>query len=143
MSPADLRVRHEQVLLVVPAEPVMWVLIRMAASALAATLDFSYDAIEDLRLAVTELCSSCAANALEDATCVCRFELEPDHLELHCTVSPVRDTPDPGDELRVMSRLDLSRQLIRATVDDFAIRDVEGDSRSAYLRKRRFPSTNV
>jgi serine/threonine-protein kinase RsbW len=140
MSPADLQVRHEQVLLVVPAKPVMWVLIRMAASALASSLDFSYDAIEDLRLAVTELCSSCAANALDDATCVCRFELGPDYVELHCTISPVRDAPDPSDEVRAISTLGLSRQLIQATADEFAIREVEGDSRSAYLRKQRYLS---
>ena len=47
--------------LVVPARPEYVRLLRAVAASLAARLDFTYDRIEDLRLAVSEACSTLLA----------------------------------------------------------------------------------
>ena len=128
-----------QVVLTVPARPEMWPVVRMTASALASQLDFPFEAVEDLRLAVTELCNSCAFDAGSGATCECQFEIANTHFEMHCQVSPVTESqsqPSP-QEHPLMSVLDLSRQILRATVDEFEIQPANDGMRQGYLLKER------
>jgi len=129
-----------QVLLVVPARPEMWPVVRMTATALASQVDFPFDGIEDLRLAVTELCSSCALDASGDATCECRFEISDSQFEMHCQVSPVVETQPPSEDHPLMSVQDLSRQILRATVDEFEIQPANDGMRYGHLRKERVSS---
>lgn len=137
VSAAQVSVTNEQVLLVVPAKPEMWSIVRMTASALAARLDFTVDEVEDLRLAVTELCTSCSGGATSVAQCECRFELSSEGVELRLTVYPAIDRAEPDNELRLMSTLDLSRQILQATVDEYSIGEVVEGQRTGYLRKLR------
>lgn len=135
MTTADVGVRHDQVILVVPAKPEMWAIVRMTASALATRLDFSFEEVEDLRLAVTELCGSCAVDAEPSAQCECRFELFDSCLQLHCRVSPIGPADTEQEEFRLLSTLELSSQILRATVDSHEIRPLEGDVRQGFLSK--------
>lgn len=136
MPKSELGVRNDQVLLVVPAKPEMWAIVRMTASALAARLDFSFEEVEDLRLAVTELCGTCAVDAEPTAQCECRFELSGNSLELYCRVSPIGSARSDHEEFRLLSTLELSAQILRATVDTHEIKDVEGDVRRGFLSKK-------
>lgn len=139
MLPPDPRMRSEVVFLVVPARPDMWSVVRIMASTLAARLEFSFDHIEDLRLAVTEICRSCALDADVNADCECRFILSADSLELHCRVAPIRlafSQPEP----HLLSKLELAGQILQATVDEHRIEPVSnGGVRTGFLCKQRVP----
>jgi hypothetical protein len=137
MSPRDPDTQGEQILLVVPARAEMWSVVRMTASALASRLDFSFEDIEDLRLAVTELCGTCATGAGPSTTCECRFDLSDDGLKMHCRVSPVVVVDPVDEEHRLMSTLELSQQILQATVDSYVIEPVEDGMRAGYLCKDR------
>lgn len=134
---SDLTELGEQILLVVPARPEMWAVVRMTASALATRLDFSFESVEDLRLAVTELCGSCATGALVGATCECRFAISEDQFAMHCQVSEVVETEPLEEEHRLMSTLELSKQILQATVDSYVIDPVKEGVCHGYLCKDR------
>lgn len=119
----------------------MWPIVRLTASALASQFDFAFDEIEDIRLAVTELCSSCAFDSEADATSECRFGISDNQFEMSCTVSPVSGGDNvAGDEDHpLIGILELSLQILRATVDEFSIPPAENRTRTGYLRKERVP----
>jgi hypothetical protein len=135
MPAVEMSPVRDQVKLVVPARPEMWSIVRMTASVLASRLELSFEDIEDLRLAVTELCSSCAVDAAPEATCEARFEISSDRFELHLDVSPVADSPAVATEQGALSMLELSDQILRATVDSHAVDPVQDGLRHAYLCK--------
>jgi hypothetical protein len=139
VPPVEMNQVRDQVTLSVPARPEMWSIVRMTASVLAARLELTFEEVEDLRLAVTELCSSCAVGATLDATCEARFEISSDRFELHLDISPVEESPSPTDEEGHFSMLELSEQILRATVDDHAIDPVQQGLRHAYLSKDSSP----
>jgi hypothetical protein len=124
---------RDQVILVVPARPEMWTIVRMTASVLASRIELSFEDVEDLRLAVTELCSSCAVDAAPEATCEARFEVSSDRFELCLDISPVAASPTPVVEQGALSMLELSDQILRATVDSHSIDPVQAGLRHAYL----------
>ena len=132
---------HEDVLLVVPARPEMWAVARMTASVLAVSLDFSFGDIEDFRLAVTEVCSSCAVDAGASALCECRFTISSDAIEMHCKVSPVVATAQLSSAPRLRAQLELSEHILQAMVDDHEIGPVKAGVRSGFLRKDRAPAS--
>lgn len=129
---------RDQVVLVVPARPEMWSIVRMTASVLASRLDLSFEDVEDLRLAVTELCSSCAVGAAPEAKCEARFEISSDRFELHLEISPVEE-PSPTTSESGMSMLEFAEQILRATVDNHTIDPVQDGLRHAYLCKDSAP----
>jgi len=139
VPPVELNQVRDQVTLVVPARPEMWSIVRMTASVLASRLELTFEDVEDLRLAVTELCSSCAVGALPDATCEARFEISGDRFELDLEISPVEATPLPTGEQGHLSMLELSEQILRATVDEHTIDPVQDGLRHAYLCKDSTP----
>jgi len=140
VPPVELNQVRDQVMLVVPARPEMWSIVRMTASVLATRLELTFEEVEDLRLAVTELCSSCAIGAASNATCEARFEISSDRFELHLDISPVEASPSPTSEQgQSMSMLELSEQILRATVDDHTIDPVQDGLRHAYLCKDSTP----
>jgi|HubBroStandDraft_5_1064220.scaffolds.fasta_scaffold784476_1 hypothetical protein len=139
VPPVELNQVRDQVTLVVPARPEMWSIVRMTASVLASRLELTFEDVEDLRLAVTELCSSCAVGALPDATCEARFEISGDRFELHLEINPVEVAPLPTSEEGHLSMLELSEQILLATVDDHAIDPVQDGLRHAYLCKDSTP----
>jgi serine/threonine-protein kinase RsbW len=122
--------------LIVPARPEMWSIVRLTTSALATRLDYQLEDVEDLRIAITELCMSIAVGAAADATCECQFDISPDRFEVVCRVFPVRDQ-DPSNAGEFNSALDLSKQILGATVEQYNIDPVEDGVRSGYLSKER------
>jgi len=131
----ELNQVREQILLVVPARPEMWAIVRMTASAIASRLDYSFEEVEDLRLAVTELCSSCAVGAEPGAKCELRFEVSPDRLEMTLEVGPVVDIAPEVTQDHVMTMLELSEQILLATVDSHEIEPIDNGIRRGSLRK--------
>lgn len=134
-APVDMSQVRDQVTLAVPARPEMWAVVRMTASAIASRLDFTFEGIEDLRLGVTELCSSCAVEADPDARCEIRFEISNDGIEMYLEVGPVSEAAMPPPPDSGMSLLELSEQILLATVDSHTISLIENGMRRGFLRK--------
>jgi serine/threonine-protein kinase RsbW len=70
----------DEVRLVVPAMPEYLRLARVTAAGLASRLGFSFDEVEDLRLAIDELCFGLTGSAGREGTVSIRFVLGTDEL---------------------------------------------------------------
>jgi len=137
----DVEKRTDRVMLTVPAKPHMWSVVRVTASALANRMNFTFEDIQDLRLAVTELCTACSTTAAEDALCECEFVINGNRVQLNCRVSPV--TPDEditGDDDTVLTNAQLSARILEATVDSYDVGEVKDGTRSGSLSKFRSPT---
>jgi len=117
--------RHDEIRLAVPAAPGYARIARLTVAGLATRLGFSYDEVEDLRIAVGEACSILVEDSGAGRLNVtCR--LEADALEVEAAVD------DASGAAAVTA--DLTEQILSAVVDDHRI-DVAG--RTVWLRKRR------
>jgi serine/threonine-protein kinase RsbW len=70
----------DEVRLAVPAMPEFLRLARVTAAGLASRLGFSFDEVEDLRLAIDELCYGLTGSSGRDGTVQVRFVLGSDSL---------------------------------------------------------------
>lgn len=122
--------QRDEVRLVVPATPEFLRLARVTASGLASRMGFNIDEVEDLRLAIDELCFALIGSRGRPGTVELRFGVHLDVLDVLGVVSIEDDRTDP-----VLAAF--SRQILTALVDDFAVfRDEQG--RAAFrLRKSR------
>lgn len=134
---ADARERVE---LALPTQPELWSLARLTASTVAARLDFDVEAIEDLRLAIDELCTSCAAGAGPLSRLHLCFDGEDGALRIECIVDHVADEPigPVGDNLpEGTTAADLAELILTELVDAHEIGPAEAGTRRGYLEKRR------
>lgn len=121
----------ETVALSLPVRAELLVLARITAATMASRADFDIEEIEDLRLAVDELCLSVVGGARSGTV---RLEVSVDETtiaitcELERSSEPDDDAPGEPD--------DLSIRLIEALVDEHG-RDSADGSRRAWLSKRR------
>ena len=72
----------DEVRLSVPAMPEFLRLIRVTAAGLGSRLGFSYDEVEDLRLAIDELCFGLTGKLGREGTVQVRFRVDGDSLEV-------------------------------------------------------------
>jgi hypothetical protein len=126
---------QDEVRLAVPATPEFLRLARVTASGLASRLGFTYDEVEDLRLAIDELCFVLIGSRGRDGTVDLRYAIADDALEVEGVGSFKDDETDP-------MLASFSKQILAALVDDYAVyRDGEG--RACFrLLKRRHVLTN-
>jgi serine/threonine-protein kinase RsbW len=76
------------------ANTVVIATIRTIAADLAARADFDLDSIDDLRMAVDDLCAMLVRIASQDATLRCRFTARPERIEVAADVD-VEDGTEP------------------------------------------------
>lgn len=126
----------DHVELLLPVRPELWVLARMSASAIASRLDFGFDAVEDLRLAIDELCNACAAGASEASRLQLDYRWDEDTIHVTCTVGPITEEPTTGEDT-----LELSMRILDALVDSHGMDPIEDERQRGWLTKRR-PSTS-
>lgn len=116
----------------IPAKAELLSLARLTVAAVAARADFDYEEIEDLRLALDELCSRLIGqpSAGDPGTLSLRYEWEVGTLDVHCTLegAAVHVAIDPEER-------DLSDRILDALVDDHG--NAADGSAAAWLRKRR------
>lgn len=74
--------KADEVRLVVPAMPEFLRLARVTAAGLASRLGFSFDQVEDLRLAIDELCYTLTGSAGRPGTVQVRYLLSADSLDI-------------------------------------------------------------
>jgi hypothetical protein len=118
-----------------PADVDFVVIARFAAATVATRASFDIDEIEDLRLAVDELCIS--FGPLSDSSGVrVGFDRADNLVRITCTFEPAAEwQSEPEDTLDWKRTDDLSRQLLDALVDAHG-REVVDGFRCAWLEKR-------
>lgn len=124
---------QEEVRLVVPATPEFLRLARVTATGLASRLGFSYDDVEDLRLAIDELCYALIGSKGKEGTVTLRYAMPSDALEIE-GAGRFAGT-EPGNAAPMLS--DLSKQILGALVDEYDVFVADGGEPSFRLRKVR------
>ena len=104
-------------------------LARLVTAAIATQGGFGVDQIDDLRIAVDELCTLLVANASPDAEVTTKFELADGSLRLEASAS----TTSQRD---VFAADELTAHILAATVDRHEIR-FNGSSLHVSLAKER------
>jgi serine/threonine-protein kinase RsbW len=134
-NPSDVLVTGDRVELKFPARGDLIVLARLVTSAISARAGFDIEELEDLRLAVGELCllTLHGSDARSGDLCL-ELTVLGDAIEVVCTLerAAAADLVRPeGDELAR-----LSEQILDALVDQHGRESLDGSVRS-WLRKRR------
>jgi anti-sigma regulatory factor (Ser/Thr protein kinase) len=120
---------HDEVRLVVPATPEFLRLARVTAAGLASRLGFTYDQVEDLRLAIDELCFGLTGADGRAGTVELRFVLRGETLEVDG-----QGHFDPPHAHPVLS--ELSRVVLDALVDEHVMAPDEGGPRFRLVKRR-------
>jgi serine/threonine-protein kinase RsbW len=119
--------------LTLPVAADLVALARFAAATIASRADFDVEEIEDLRLAVDELCLSVLDGAT-DGRLELRFLRDGGQVEVACVFVP--SAVGNSDGSGVEYRNDLSDRIVDALVDEHG-QDAYGGHPRAWLRKRR------
>ena len=138
----------DHVELTLPARPDLLVLARMTVGAVAARADMAVDDIEDLRLAIDELCLSAVGDA-RGGRLQLTYDWDDSGMEVSCTFRPsdleeVSDSEGLADLGEIESLgtdaiaalpTDLSERILDALVDEHGHEKVDGGER-AWFKKR-------
>ncbi len=134
---ADLLETGDRVELRFPARGDLIVLARLVTSAISARAGFDIEELEDLRLAVGELCllTLQGSDARSGDLCL-ELTVLGDAIEVVCTLerAAAAEVTDPAWEGAEIARL--SEQILDALVDEHGRESQDGSVR-AWLRKRR------
>lgn len=117
----------DEIRLAVPASPEFVRLARLTAAGLANRVGFSYDEVEDLRIAVGEACSLLIGTTGREGSVSLVFRLGNDELEVEAVASTPAGASDREDADHA-----LSASILDAVVDDFDV-----SPGAVVLRKRR------
>ena len=134
----DTTRQDELIELVFPARADLVVLARFAAATVAARAGFDVEEIEDLRLAVDELCVS--FGPMSDEGCI-RMELgrNDDSVSVVATfdqLPPTRETDESLNQASWDRGIELSERILDSLTDEHG-RDTRGGQPMAWLLKRR------
>ena len=116
-----------------PARPEFLRLARLAAADLGSRAGFDYDELEDLRIAVSELCALISADATQTVSLI--FRIGERMIEIEGSSSYL------GTEL-VASDLELSLGLVAAVVDEHSV-VADGSTAHFHLTKRHPQQTSA
>ncbi len=133
---AEVLEAGDRVQLIFPARGDLVVLARLVTSAISARAGFDIEDLEDLRLAVGELCLLAMLDSdAQHGDLRLDFEVTPDAIDISCTLvgaAPARSTKTADG----MEADQLSEQILAALVDEHGRKQEDGSAR-AWLRKRR------
>jgi serine/threonine-protein kinase RsbW len=116
-----------------PAAPGLLHLARMTAGVVAARADLSLDDVEDLRLAVDELCLPFLdPRAGQEGRLLLRYGWDEATIEISCTRTAGPETV----WVDALVRDELSAQILDALVDEHGVTVSDGQSR-AWLKMQR------
>ena len=118
----------DEVRLSMPASPHLLRVARLTAAGLAGRLGFSFDEIEDVKIAVDELCFAVVGSKGRPGTLTLRYVLHADSLTI--------EGSGPGDGGPGPEPTEFSSQILNAVVDEHALSQ-EGDELRFRLLKRR------
>ena len=113
-----------EVHLELPAPPEFVRLARVTATGLASRAGFSIDEVEDLRLAIDELCFTLIGSKGREGRLELRYRLDGTELEVHGSLD--------GENLEAPHLSDWSDQILDALVDEHEVgRNLGGDGSAA------------
>jgi anti-sigma regulatory factor (Ser/Thr protein kinase) len=118
----------DEVRLSMPASPHLLRFARLTAAGLAGRLGFSFDEIEDVKIAVDELCFALVGSKGRLGTLSLRYLLDADSLTIEGS-GPSDGGPGP-------EQTEFSSQILNAVVDEHALSQ-DGDELRFRLLKRR------
>lgn len=110
----------------IPAKVEFIRLGRLVGSGLAAQAEFSVDEIEDIRIAVDELCATLVEHSIDGSTMVLTFRIE--GPTLRCTAHV--------EAARAVTLDEISTHILVGTVDEHDVQN-DGDRVVGYLQKSR------
>ena len=119
----------EEVTLTMPARPELLRVARLTAAGLAGRLGFNFDEIEDVKIAVDELCFALVGTKGRDGDLTVVYRLHADAIEIEG-----RGSFGNGPSQPVPS--ELSAQILAAVVDEHELTR-EGEELRFRLRKQR------
>lgn len=121
-----------------PARPDLLFLARMTAAAVASRSDFGYDRIEDLRLALDELCLTLLEGRADDARMHLQFSWSDDAIEVVASIEEDQRDVRRGPQRLVVTPKpnELSERILDALVDAHGF-DHRGATASSWLRMRK------
>jgi serine/threonine-protein kinase RsbW len=126
---------HTTIELDMPASPELMTVVRFTAATLASLSSFSIEEIDDIRLAVEELCLSLTGGRAGVPMHLV-FVRDEDLLEVSCIVALASTWRAPeGDPQE-----EWSRRILEALVDEHG-QEVVDDGCRAWIRKRRSRSS--
>jgi hypothetical protein len=127
---------QDEVRLVVPATPEFLRLARVTATGLASRLGFSYDEVEDLRLAIDELCFALIGSKGRDGTVTLRYAMPEGALEIEGRADFAGAAAGSAGGAQP-SLSELSKQILSALVDEYDVAVADDGLPSFRLRKKR------
>ena len=113
-SPLVTDPKNDEIRLSLPASPEYARIVRLTAAGLASRLGFTYDEVEDLRIAVGEACSHLLGVDGKDGTLLVTYILDADLI----TIEAVGDF---GAVVASEPSADLSTQILEAVVDEHVL----------------------
>ena len=120
---------EDEVRLVVPASPEFLRLARITAAGLASRLGFTLDQVEDLRLAIDELCFGLTGPHGRDGVVTLSYIVRDDALEVRGEGQfPASQTPTVA--------LELSELILNALVDEHELTTDNGRPRFRLVKRR-------
>ncbi|HUC04276.1 MAG TPA: hypothetical protein VL961_02690 [Acidimicrobiales bacterium] len=135
-EPTDAFADGGRVLLVFPARGDLVVLARLVTSAISARAGYDIEELEDLRLAVGELCLlALQGSDARHGELQLEFVVSSEVIDISCTLGGAAPAPAGGNADGVDSD-QLSEQILEALVDEYGREQQDGSVRS-WLRKRR------
>ena len=121
---------YTEVRLAVPATPEFLRLARLTVAGVASRMGFTYDEVEDLRIAIDELCFALVGTAGREGNIELRYSLDAEDL----VVEGLGTFTEPLPVVATLSPL--SRQILSAVVDEHDV--TTGERGPTFrLRKRR------
>ncbi|CAN5567721.1 hypothetical protein BH20ACT2_BH20ACT2_13050 [soil metagenome] len=118
----------DEIRLALPAVPEYARIARLTVAGLATRIGFTYDEIEDLRIAVGEACSILLGDTGRTGTLTLTYEVAADEISVAAT-GDFADHEAPDEDT-----LALSAQILDAVVDEH---ELSTDHTRVRLRKRR------
>lgn len=118
-----------EVRLSMPAVPSLLRIARLTAAGLAGRMGFNFDEVEDVKIAVDELCFALVGTRGREGTLTLTYRLADDEIVID-------GTGPRGATLQDAGTSELSAQILAAVVDSHELSQ-DGDELHFRLRKRR------
>ncbi len=119
----------EQVRLTMPATPQLLRVARLTAAGLASRLGFSFDQVEDVKIAVDELCFALVGTKGRDGSLTLVYRLQADRLI-------IEGTGDFADGEARPATSELSTRILSAVVDEHGVDERDGAIRFRLVKRR-------
>lgn len=120
---------RDEVRLAVPATPEFLRLARVTATGLASRLGFTFDEVEDLRLAIDELCYALIGSKGRPGTVELRYMVLGEALE-------VEGVGNFDEAVADITLSELSERILTALVDEHDLAPTDGHPRFRLLKRR-------